>query len=310
MAHGIGTRIRTGTGGLLALLLLLVVGLAPAAARQATPEDAASPLAGLGYPELVITTDGTDFDPPAEVEAGRYRLVLQNNGELNADIELYQLPEGITPDDLLAAFEEDDVPDWFFETVFGGGPVSAPGQTGDVVVDLTPGEWVFNLYTYTEDEEGEDADLPKIVTVTGEMPAVEDPAGAVEIEMDEFDFAVPDDLAAGPQVWQVTNVGEQPHHMIGVSVPDGTTEEQVAELAATFFGPPATPEAGATPVEPALSFEDVEDAFEVGILSTGRVNWLGFDLAPGTYAAICFLPDPETGMPHVMLGMVEVFTVA
>lgn len=33
------------------------------------------------------------------------------------------------------------------------------------------------------------------------------------------------------------------------------------------------------------------------------------DLAPGTYAAVCFIPDLETGAPHAMLGMTASFTV-
>ena len=34
------------------------------------------------------------------------------------------------------------------------------------------------------------------------------------------------------------------------------------------------------------------------------------DLAPGTYIAVCFVPDEETGVPHALMGMVQVFTVA
>ena len=76
-----------------------------------------------------------------------------------------------------------------------------------------------------------------------------------------------------------------------------------------FFGMPATPEAGATPRADA-GFDDFAEVAFTGILTNGQVNWLAFDLAPGTYAAVCFIPDQDTGMPHVMLGMVEIFTVA
>ncbi|MEZ4529990.1 MAG: hypothetical protein R2855_03080 [Thermomicrobiales bacterium] len=34
------------------------------------------------------------------------------------------------------------------------------------------------------------------------------------------------------------------------------------------------------------------------------------DLAPGTYIAVCFIPDMATGMPHAMMGMAASFTVA
>ncbi len=76
---------------------------------------------------------------------------------------------------------------------------------------------------------------------------------------------------------------------------------------ARSFGPPTTPEEGATQVEPMLSFEDIEDVFSTLLFSEGQANWYALDLEPGTYAMICFIPDPS-GTPHVMLGMVEVFT--
>jgi hypothetical protein len=33
------------------------------------------------------------------------------------------------------------------------------------------------------------------------------------------------------------------------------------------------------------------------------------DLEPGTYVAICNIPDPASGMPHSRLGMLRQFTV-
>jgi hypothetical protein len=40
-----------------------------------------------------------------------------------------------------------------------------------------------------------------------------------------------------------------------------------------------------------------------------RAAPLALDLAPGTYIALCFVPDEETGVPHALMGMVQVFTV-
>ena len=34
-----------------------------------------------------------------------------------------------------------------------------------------------------------------------------------------------------------------------------------------------------------------------------------FAFEPGTYVAVCFMPDRETGMPHAAKGMYTVFTV-
>lgn len=252
---------------------------------------------------------------PTELEAGRYHIILENASAHDINLEFYQLPEGITVDAVTAAFEEAESgpmfvpPDFFFEMVFNGGATSLAGETGEVVLQLAPGEWVVILFTY-DPETDEDTDNFQNLTVTGEMPAGEEVAGAVEIVMAEMYFELPDTLATGPQIWKVVNNGQQVHHVILAGVPDGTTEEQVLELInSEFAGPPASPEAGATPVESVLSFEDVTDVFDTLLFSSGQANWYEVDVQPGTYAMICFMPDPS-GTPHVMLGMIEVFTVA
>ena len=87
--------------GFLATLLFFPVGmLSIVTAQDATP--GASPatddslLAELGYPEIRITTDGTTNDFPTELEAGRYHVVLENQGDIDVDLEVAQLPEGMT----------------------------------------------------------------------------------------------------------------------------------------------------------------------------------------------------------------------
>lgn len=317
-----GSRMRRVIHGIALLAILFGSSVLAATAQDASPvaspvSGEASLLAELGYPTLEITTDGTSHDLPAELEAGRYHVIFHNEGDVEIDLEAYQLPEGMTNDELLALFDEmfagptPEVPDVFFDIVFNGGLSTFAGETGEVVLDLTPGEWVFNLYSYDE-ESGEDSNVSTNVNVTGEMPELEDPDGVVEIGMGEMYFEVPEGVETGPQIWKVVSEGEQPHHLILSSVPEGTTVEQVIELASSFYSPPATPAASpvaaASPVEPALSFEDVVDVFYTPALSGGQFNMYALDLEPGTYAMICFLPAPD-GTPHVMLGMVEVFVV-
>ena len=309
---------------LFALLLVVLNVSSLAAAQEATPGAAPaggdSLLAGLGYPEIRVTTDGTTNDFPTELESGRYHVVLDNQGDMDVELEFAQLPEGMTFEEVDAAFDEAEAaappfvpPDFFFEMVWNGGLGTAAGETKGVVLDLTPGEWVVLLRGYSPDAEGVDADegtdVPVTVTVTGEMPETEDPTGHVEIGLVDMDFVVPDRFAAGPQVWQVTNNGLQVHHLVLSRVPAETTEDQVVELVSSFFAPPASPEAAATPVsEPGLAFDDVEDVFSTPPLSRDRINLYEIDLEPGTYAMVCYMPDPS-GSANVMLGMVEIVTV-
>ena len=39
-----------------------------------------------------------------------------------------------------------------------------------------------------------------------------------------------------------------------------------------------------------------------------RRDLVELDLAPGTYFAACFVPDKQTGVPHVVMGMVALVT--
>jgi hypothetical protein len=304
---------------LLMLVPILLLGsIAPAVAQEASPEPAGdSLLAGLGYPEIRVTSDGTTHDFPTEIEAGRYRIVLENTGDVEVDIEIVQLPEGITPDEVNAAFAEAEAspvfvpPDFFYDMTWNGGVWALPGETRDAVLDLAPGEW-YAAFTSYDPETGDEVDRSEtMVTVTGEMPTVEEPAGVVDIGLVDMDFVVPDTLAAGPQIWRVQNNGLQIHHLVLLGVPEGTTEDDVMELSAMFAAPPpASPEAGASPIVamPALNPDEVTDEYFTLLFSRGQFNLVEVDLAPGTYAMVCFMPDPS-GTPHVMLGMIEIVVV-
>jgi hypothetical protein len=44
-------------------------------------------------------------------------------------------------------------------------------------------------------------------------------------------------------------------------------------------------------------------------MGPGGTGWFSMDLTPGTYVALCFVPDDETGQPHAAMGMVKFFNV-
>ncbi len=289
----------------------MVVGVT---AQDASPTNQGSLLGALGLPELRVgTSDGVTSDLPAELPAGRYHLVLDNWSVLDVDLEVLQLPAGVTPDDYVALIEESEStlpfvpPDFFYEIVFNGGVTSPAGGTGAVVLDLVPGEWTVSFRAF-DPSTGELANTPHGLTVTGEMPVVGEIDGAVDVSLVDMAFELPDAIVSGPQVWRVANDGEQVHHIVLEGVPDGTTEEQVLDLFMAFFGTLAPSGAGATPVDPVLGFDQLRSVFSTPLISAGQVNWYESDLEPGTYVMICFLPDPA-GTPHFMLGMIEVFTV-
>lgn len=314
----------------LVVVLLGTAFMVPASgvAAQATPEGSLdNPFADLGLTQIDITVTDDAFDGvPAELDAGRYVVAFTNetSGEESSGGAFLQIPEGMTTDEFLelAAPPEatpagdvavaeaspaaeggpDETPPWYYETQIAGGPYANADETTYAVVDLDAGEWVF----WAEYPGAPQAPAP--IMVSGEMPAdLPVPQATVTVEMSEFAFAFSGPVPAGPQVIELVNAGEQPH-FIGVgALPPGTTSEDVlALIESEFSGPPATPMA--TPVG-GLSFEDFEDVFGTGDQSAGVTAWYSVNLEPGTHGAVCFITDPETGLPHVMLGMIEVFEV-
>ena len=286
-----------------------------ATAQEATPVTGsptaeASLLAGLGFPDLVVTTDGATASLPDEVAAGRYRLVVENSSDqLSADLLMGLPPEGMSAADAIAefeaSFESEDFgfPELFHEMTFVGGAYALPATAGDAIVTLGPGEYVVNMSTYSETEDLPGANILETLNVTGDLPEVEDPTADVSVTMLEMAFEMPDSIPAGPHIWSVTNTGAFSHFMIIDSYPTPVTPEQIEATLGMFMGTPAaTPEALLNP----------DDFIFVGqgqTLSTGQTNWYDFDLAPGQYIAFCFASGPGEVPLHATLGMYKIFTV-
>ena len=86
-----------------------------------------------------------------------------------------------------------------------------------------------------------------------------------------------------------------------VSIPDDVTSDDIVNDFQSMMS--GTPAAG-----PPLMAQFTFVAY-AALQSGGFTTWHEFDLAPGTYAVICYIIDPATFMPHVMDGMVTTFTV-
>ena len=174
-----------------------------------------------------------------------------------------------------------------------GGVSLEPGMQGEVAFVLGPGAWyVLNI--------GEAFEVAPL-TVTGEVAEVAIPAD-VEVEMSHHDFAMPAEIASGPGIWHVTNVDPVLHHMVLLSFPQAVSEDEVLQALMAQEGM-GTPPAG-------LDLSQVGFIGECGLISTGQSNWLQFDLTPGTYAGVCYITDPGSDVPHIAMGMVQVFTVS
>lgn len=118
-------------------------------------------------------------------------------------------------------------------------------------------------------------------------------ATTVDVAATEYAFDVPAEVAGGVVAMRFTNTGGLPHEFGFARIADGKTEADVEALIESGEEPPGW----------------VEDVAGVPGLSPGESVTVTRTLQPGTYAFVCFFPDPE-GTPHASLGMYEVFTIA
>ena len=294
----------------LLIVSTLVIGFSyGAGAQEASPDASPLPardfalLRALGLPEIhMVATDDGVTGVPANLEAGRYLVTLENQSANEVDVVFLAVPTGTTDEDALNGILQDDLPAWFYEAIFAGGPTTQSGQTDAVIVELAAGAWWVDVDRIA-DAEVQPIDTATKLQVTGELTPAGSIEGAIPLSLTEFAFGLPDTIATGPHIWQLTNTGAQPHFMDLEGLPVGTTSEQLEELVGAFFtGTPAV-----TDIE--LSDSDLVDIDGTEIISPGQTTWIEVDLDPGTFAVACFIPDQGSGAPHIMMGMYQLFTV-
>ncbi len=187
----------------------------------------------------------------------------------------------------------------------------APDEIADAVETAAPpliaadGDLVAFFNAFADDEvteaiddeinpwEEENCGIPHSENVTptpeGVTDEIEDDANLVEISSTEYSFDVPATLEAGRTSFVLTNNGAQAHFMGIGKLVEGVT------------------------LEDALASEDgsgTEAEWDSGLAAAGGEDEevLTFDLEPGNYGMVCFIPDAD-GTPHAFKGMAIPFTV-
>ena len=118
------------------------------------------------------------------------------------------------------------------------------------------------------------------------------PEAAGTMTLRDFGFDIPDVIPAGDVSYHVFNAGPQPHELNILKLAPGASVADVLAWA---------PDQGTPP-----PFEAVGG---MNGLSQGIEQSMSLNLQPGEYVAICNIPDPDSGLPHSHLGMIQPFTV-
>jgi hypothetical protein len=131
------------------------------------------------------------------------------------------------------------------------------------------------------------------VVVAGTRQVAQAPKAEGEIRLKDFGFEVPA-IATGAHTFHVINDGPQTHEVQLIRLNQGATaQEYLAALAPGAKGPPPGVLLGGP-----------------GAYSKGGDGYWTVTFEPGQYLFVCFVPDPASGLPHMMQGMVHEFTVS
>lgn len=252
---------------------------------------------GHALPQVIFKGLDYAFESPDTIEAGLVTLEFENIGKEDHHLQLARLNDGVSFEQLVTTLQtESEAALALIETV-GGVGIIQPGVTQSVTVDLQkPGLYVA-LCIIPNAEGIPHLALGMIKPIEVVAPAYarnpEAPKADLEIHMLDFGYDIPTQIEAGKQTWEVFNAGVQPHEMLIAKLKDDKTITDVMNFLQGG-------EQGEAPYE-----------FQGGAqgMATGYSNFVEFDFAVGEYVALCFIPDPATGKPHIALGMVRPFTV-
>lgn len=251
------------------------------------------------YPQLdVAITDSELQVSMTTVPAGWVLLNVTNSSSDEAGAGVIGPGAGQTMDDLMAAAatppaDPNAFPPFLYEATILGGPGGmSPGQSAQALLNIPAGDWaVFP-----------EGNQPPVFITSAESADSNTtaPAPNLKIQLVDFAFGGFTNVKAGPQIWEITSLGSQPHMLAMSKVPDGTTIAQVLNaFTAMDMG---------TPSPGGLSEDQIQSVpYGVLLLSSGQTMYLPVTLDTSTYLVMCFVNDPNTGMLHVMEGMIAVF---
>lgn len=293
-------------GALLLGLIAIGPGLRLASAQidQIQPAFSNTEIGTYGLPTLEANGGMSGFTFSAtEAVAGKLHVVLSAEEGSAVYLDFMQVPDGLdeaTATEQALLMARDDVPSegW----IYGGGSFAVGGESVEFIVDLIPGAWTLAASYMPDTENAGDEEIMTLTpfTVHDATPvAAGDPQADVTLELQDVAFGLSSaTVPTGPQIWHVTNTGEQPRQMVLFKTPRAFSSEDFAN----FF---ATAESGT----PSAEFLEMIWVGYTAVASPGYGTWLELDLEPGIYTATSWVIDAETQMPALLLGMVESFTV-
>lgn len=292
--------------GVLALLVVSCIVASPVAQAHAD---------GASLPHVTIwahnNTSGTQFwftMSSTTLPAGYVRITLVNAGTQDHMAQFIKLNPGVSEGHMLSELKElfslppgpATAMEWrqFLAIASGAGGADSitPGSSQDVIEHLAPGRYVVVCFDTTPQGVPHFAlGMHLAFQVSGQVQDSQTPQANGTVDERDHQILVPATIHESEWLTLRVSVMDQTHEFQLLMLPPGTTR---AQLLACLRGQTCT--LTAPPI----------DAGGTAALAPGNSHWVILHLQPGTYGAVCFVPDIRTGMPHALMGMVTVFTVS
>ena len=249
-------------------------------------------------PHITIEATAQGFTVPEEMPEGVVQITFENHSEATIEAVVARLNEGVTLEDLGAAGAEGREAALALVSVLGGSIVM-PEMTADVTFDLAPGTYLLSNVASQEQA------IQPFTVADSEGEGAAPPEANLEIVLLDFAFGMPIEIPAGPQLWHIQNLGDQPHIMIVAPLDDTMTVGAFNQLLLRSIAG----EDGGQIAPGIVSLGQIAPAI-VWFMSPGEQAWITYDLEPGTYSVICGLPDMTgSGHNHAELGMRQIVIV-
>jgi len=283
--------------------LLSQIGAIPGAQPSGTPAAVASPFASPQasaqidwsvYSQLAVKGSEAGFEAPDSIEGGMVAISFENTGTTSHMAMLIRPAEGITIDQLQTAIKTnptDQVTLREMVVSVGGAGAIAPGMTQRLIINVEPGDYLLADFEYANDGTPYVAvnGLKRLEVTPSTKTDQPEPAFDGEMRLVDFSFiGMPSRLAAGTYIFKITTEGTEPHELGLIKLDEGVTAQEAFSK---------QPEPGED--WPFTVWGGVQD------MAPGQTAYVEMNFSPGNYVAFCQIIDPQSGRPHVMLGMVQ-----
>lgn len=254
----------------------------------------ASTTEALPYPtQIDATLSEYHIEIPSEIPSGFVRLSATNNGGFVHYLLLARIHDGMSYDEWMQAFEENEFAAEGMVDFYGGPNGVNPGETVSVEMNLDPGVYVALCLIPGPDGKSHAAmGMMAPVTVTDEGEPVDLAALDIEatVSVTEGSFTVSPGFDGQGRVL-VTNDGTETHEMLITEILEGGSFEEYEAALSAGSGP-----------ELSANYRVTQG---VAVMSPGRSIIAEIDLTEGDYVFVCLAPSMSDFLPHTMHGEIQ-----